>query len=400
MARACFGRVHPGIAMIFVQIVFGGINIVYKLVINDGMSIRVAVAYRLLFGAAFLCPIALIVESSSPVSMSHYDKYIRYSIKLYLAKIRITRSSISIPVCIRNKRPKLTWVVFTQIFFLALFGGSVYHNLYLASLNLTSMTFAAAMYNLSPAFTYIVAVLFRMETLSVNNARGIAKVAGTAVCIGGAMLLTFYKGVEISIWHTNIDLLKYHHQKNAAGSAKQEMSGLAIALIACVFYALWVILQAKINKNYPCFYSSTALMSLMGSIQAIIYALCFERKWSDWKLESNIRLISVIYLGILASGLNITLMAWCIAKRGPLYVAIFNPLMLLVVALAGSLVFQEKLHLGSILGGVLIIAGLYTVLWGKSKSSKSKNQPVVLPNNSDQESPGIAVTSQSEVNNF
>uniref|UniRef100_A0A6N2MD07 WAT1-related protein n=1 Tax=Salix viminalis TaxID=40686 RepID=A0A6N2MD07_SALVM len=355
MARACFGRVHPGIAMIFVQIVFGGINIVYKLVINDGMSIRVAVAYRLLFGAAFLCPIALIVE--------------------------------------RNKRPKLTWVVFTQIFFLALFGGSVYHNLYLASLNLTSMTFAAAMYNLSPAFTYIVAVLFRMETLSVNNARGIAK--EERCC------LHFTRELRSAFGTPTLNLLKYHrnhHQKNTAGSARQQMSGLAIALIACVFYAFWVILQAKINKNYPCFYSSTALMSLMGSIQAIIYALCFERKWSDWKLESNIRVISVIYLGILASGLNITLMAWCIAKRGPLYVAIFNPLMLLVVALAGSLVFQEKLHLGSILGGVLIIAGLYTVLWGKSKNSKSKNQPVVLPNNSDQESPGIAVTSQSEVN--
>ncbi|KAL9367374.1 hypothetical protein Peur_038573 [Populus x canadensis] len=334
MACTCFGSVHPGIAMIFVQIVFGGINIFYKLVINDGMSIRVAVAYRLLFGAAFLCPIALIVE--------------------------------------RNKRPKLTRVVFFQIFFLALFGGSIYHNLYLASLNLTSMTFAAALYNLSPAFTYIVALLFRMETLSLNNARGIANVAGTAICIGGAMLLTFYKGIEINIWHTNINLLKYHHNHHQN--------------------------TAKINERYPCFYSSTALMSLMGSIQAIIYALCFERKWSDWKLESNIRLISVIYLGFLASGLNITLMAWCIAKRGPLYVAIFNPLMLLVVALAGSLVFQEKLHLGSILGGVLIITGLYTVLWGKSKNAKNKNQPAVLPNNSDQESPEVAVTPQSEVN--
>ncbi|KAL9404485.1 hypothetical protein Peur_001457 [Populus x canadensis] len=312
-ACTCFGSVHPGIAMIFVQIVFGGINIFYKLVINAGMSIRVAVAYRLLFGAAFLCPIALIVER-----------------------------------------------------------GSIYHNLYLASLNLTSMTFAAALYNLSPAFTYMVALLFRMETLSLNNARGIANVAGTAICIGGAMLLTFYKGIEINIWHTNINLLKYHHNHHQN--------------------------TAKINERYPCFYSSTALMSLMGSIQAIIYALCFERKWSDWKLESNIRLISVIYLGFLASGLNITLMAWCIAKRGPLYVAIFNPLMLLVVALAGSLVFQEKLHLGSILGGVLIITGLYTVLWGKSKNAKNKNQPAVLPNNSDQESPEVAVTPQSEVN--
>ncbi|CAK7328524.1 unnamed protein product [Dovyalis caffra] len=340
MACTCPGRVHPGIAMIFVQIVFGGINIVYKLVINDGMSMRVAVAYRLLFGAAFLCPIALIVE--------------------------------------RNKRPKLTWVVFIQIFLVALVGGSIYHNLYLASLNLTSMTFAAAMYNLSPAFTYIVALFFRMETFSLDNARGIAKVAGTAICIGGAMLLTFYKGTDINIWHTKINLLKHH--QNTVGSTKQQVMGMAIALIACVFYAFWVILQAKINKNYPCFYSSTALMSLMGSIQAIIYALCFDRKWSDWKLGWNIRLISVIYLGTLASGLNITLMAWCIAKRGPLFVAIYNPLMLLYA------------------GGVLIIAGLYTVLWGKSKNSRNKNQLAVLPNNSDQESSGVAVSPRSNVN--
>jgi hypothetical protein len=45
------------------------------------------------------------------------------------------------------------------------FRGSIYHNLYLASLNLTSMTFAAALYNLSPAFTYIVALLFRWVLL-------------------------------------------------------------------------------------------------------------------------------------------------------------------------------------------------------------------------------------------
>jgi ABC-type transporter Mla maintaining outer membrane lipid asymmetry permease subunit MlaE len=86
-----------------------------------------------------------------------------------------------------------------------------------------------------------------METLSLNNAREIANVAGTAICIGGAMLLTFYKGIEINIWHTNINLLKYHHNhhQNTVGSVKQQMFGLAISLIACVFYAFWVILQVK-----------------------------------------------------------------------------------------------------------------------------------------------------------
>lgn len=32
--------------------------------------------------------------------------------------------------------------------------------------------------------------------------------------------------------------------------------------------------------------------------------------------------------------------------RGPLFVSIFNPLMLVLVALAGSMVLDEKLHLG------------------------------------------------------
>ncbi|KAJ4827759.1 hypothetical protein Tsubulata_020858, partial [Turnera subulata] len=289
----------PGLAMFLVQIAFAGINIVYKMAMNDGMSMRVLVAYRLIFGAAFMIPVALVVE--------------------------------------RNKRPKLTWLVLSQIFLLGLVG---------------------------------------METLSVTNARGLAKVLGTAVCIGGAMVLTFYKGIEINLWHTNINLLNIHHGRHhihREPSTRDQVLGLALALIACVLYAFWMILQAKINANYPCFYSSTALMSSMGAIQATLYAICFDRKWSDWKLGWSDRLIYALYLGVFASGLNIAVMAWCISKRGPLFAAIFNPLMLLVVALSGSLVFNEKLHLGSVLGGILIIGGLYTVLWGKSKDLMKKN---------------------------
>jgi hypothetical protein len=46
------------------------------------------------------------------------------------------------------------------------------------------------------------------------------------------------------------------------------------------------------------------------------------------------------------SGLVVTLLAWCIRVRGPMFVSIFNPLSLLIVALAGSLVLEEVLHLG------------------------------------------------------
>lgn len=62
-------------------------------------------------------------------------------------------------------------------------------------------------------------------------------------------------------------------------------------------------------------------------------------------------------------------MAWCVKKRGPLFVSVFSPLMLLMVAVLSSLLLGERLHLGMALGAVLIVMGLYAVLWGKGREA-------------------------------
>ncbi|KAK8626661.1 hypothetical protein V6N13_134294 [Hibiscus sabdariffa] len=66
--------------------------------------------------------------------------------------------------------------------------------------------------------------------------------------------------------------------------------------------------------------------------------------------------------GILGSGLMISLISWCVRMRGPLYVASFNPLLLVLVASAGAFFLEEKFYLGSIMGAVLIVVELYVVL--------------------------------------
>ena len=48
--------------MVFVQIAFAAVNVMYKLAINDGMSIRVVTAYRLMFAVVFTSSLALIFE--------------------------------------------------------------------------------------------------------------------------------------------------------------------------------------------------------------------------------------------------------------------------------------------------------------------------------------------------
>lgn len=39
-------------------------------------------------------------------------------------------------------------------------------------------------------------------------------------------------------------------------------------------------MQEKMNKTFPYPFSSTALMSLMGLIQSVAFALCVDRDWN------------------------------------------------------------------------------------------------------------------------
>uniref|UniRef100_A0A0D9ZKS0 WAT1-related protein n=1 Tax=Oryza glumipatula TaxID=40148 RepID=A0A0D9ZKS0_9ORYZ len=51
-------------AMVSLQLLFSALQVFIKLALNDGMDARVLVAYRLMFAATFLCPIAFLRERS------------------------------------------------------------------------------------------------------------------------------------------------------------------------------------------------------------------------------------------------------------------------------------------------------------------------------------------------
>ncbi|KAI3755262.1 hypothetical protein L1987_55058 [Smallanthus sonchifolius] len=326
----------PVLMMVAVQTTFAGVNVLYKLADNDGMILPILVAYRFLFSTAFIVPLAILVE--------------------------------------RRKRPKLTWMILLQAFCCGLFGGSLAQNFYIKALSLTSATFVAATTNLIPAFTFLLAACFGMERLGWKTTPGVAKIMGTALGVGGAMLLTFYKGVDLNLWKTNVNLLNgQHHSSHVQYSSNRAMGSL-LAIGSCLSYSIWLIIQTNMVKTYPCPYSLTALTSTMGAVQAVAFGLCTERHWGDWKLGWNVRLLTVAYTGMLASGLMYTFVTWCVQMRGPLFVSAFNPLMLVLVALAGSLILNESIHLGCLLGAILIIFGLYGVLWGKGKEVKKVAQ--------------------------
>ena len=52
----------PVVVMVMVQAAYAGVNLAFKLAINDGMSMRIATAYRLQFASAFTLLLALLLE--------------------------------------------------------------------------------------------------------------------------------------------------------------------------------------------------------------------------------------------------------------------------------------------------------------------------------------------------
>ncbi|XP_039686136.1 WAT1-related protein At1g68170 isoform X2 [Medicago truncatula] len=244
------------------------------------------------------------------------------------------------------------------------------------------------MANLVPAVTFIMVVSLGMEKLNLRTKAGKAKIVGTIIGIGGAMILTFIKGVEIKMGSFHLNLL--HHQNDVGShshattiSTGNTILGSLYAMVSAISYALWLIIQAKMNERYPTHYSSTTLMSFWASLLSTMFALCFDRDLSQWRLGWNIRLLIVAYAGIVASGAMVVVISWCVHMRGPLFASAFNPLVLVIVALASCTMLNENLYLGSIIGSVLIVCGLYAVVWGKSKEMKKNNQ--LVPSQSSNE---------------
>ncbi|GMJ01013.1 hypothetical protein HRI_003770500 [Hibiscus trionum] len=61
----------------------------------------------------------------------------------------------------------------------------------------SSPTLSSAISNLTPAFIFILAILFRMEKVIWNSSSSKAKVMGTIISITGAFVVTLYKGPTI-----------------------------------------------------------------------------------------------------------------------------------------------------------------------------------------------------------
>ncbi|KAK4771655.1 hypothetical protein SAY87_032187 [Trapa incisa] len=328
----------PYFAMISLQFGYAGMNIITKVSLNRGMSHYVLVVYRHAFATAVIAPFAIIFE--------------------------------------RKKQPRITFPVFMQIFVLALLGPVIDQNFYYAGLKYTSPTFSCAMSNMLPAMTFVMAVIFRMEKLDIKKVKCQAKVIGTVVTVAGAMLMTLYKGPLVEmVWSKHVHPRKSYVTDTTGTTDKDWFLGSILLIIATLAWASLFVLQTKALETYRNHQLSlTSLVCFVGTLQAIAVTFVMEHRTGVWKIGWDMNLLAAAYAGVVTSSISYYVQGLVIKKRGPVFATAFSPLMMIIVAIMGSFILAEKIFLGGIIGAVLIVMGLYSVLWGKHKEKQEEDR--------------------------
>lgn len=347
-------KMKPYFAVIFLQFGNAGLVIIAKAALNHGMNHYTFAVYRNLIATLVITPFALFFE--------------------------------------RKGRPKLTVSIFFKIMLLGFLEPVVDQNLYYAGMKYTTATFAMAMCNIIPAMTFVLAWICRLEKVNIKKLHSMGKIVGTLVTVGGAMIMTVVAGPTIGLPWTKGSATD--HQQQSTGppvSPGDNIKGSMMIIAGCLSWSCFYIVQAITLRSYPAELSLTALICAAGTMQGSIVTIIAERGNNEaWRLHLDAGLVTMVYGGIICSGLGYYLSGIIMQEKGPVFVTAFNPLSMVIVAVLGSIVLSEQMNLGRVLGAAVIVIGLYLVIWGKSKDesqSNSKCDPDQLPPVNQQQIP-------------
>lgn len=244
-------------------------------------------------------------------------------------------------------------------------------------LEYSSPTLSSAISNLIPAFTFIMAVFFRMEKIDLKRSSSIVKIVGSTVSIAGALVVVLYKGPivisnpyshgpkELGLLYQNSPLGSSHPQPNWI------MGGLCF-VFQYLCNSFWYILQTQIIKVYP---DEVSVVAVYYVIQAVLTApicLIAETDMSAWKLTNPLSFLLIFNSGLMGQSFVAAIHTWGLNLKGPVYVSSFRPLSIAIAAAMGALLLGDDLHLGSIIGAIIISIGFYGILWGKAKEEELK----------------------------
>lgn len=333
ITRYCYQEVLPAAAIVAVEFSSVVSSILFKSAASKGLSYYVFIAYTCIFTT--------------------------FIVLFPLAFFHIRKTGL----------PPLKFPLVSRIFLLALTAFSCQVCSY-KGLKLGTPTLQSAINNLVPALTFILAVLFRMEKVALRSLSSQAKIIGTITSICGASVVVLYKGPELfsnSNWSSSSAILL----QQPLGSPQSNWVAAGLLLVAsCLSSSFWFIIQCQIMKMYPEEIVVSFISNLFLVILSVPLCILAEPNMSSWRLTPTIAVASVLYTGIFALSFTVIVQTWGVRIKGPVYVSMFKPSSIVIAAFMSAIFLGDELYLGSVIGALVLSAGLYGVLWGKANEEE------------------------------
>ncbi|XWS61997.1 hypothetical protein CRYUN_Cryun07bG0173000 [Craigia yunnanensis] len=264
----------------------------------------------------------------------------------------------------RSKWPKqLTLKLIIQLVLISFGGVTLFQSLFLKGINLTSPAVATAMPNLAPGLIFIIAWTCRLEKVALSCLYSKVKIAGTFLCVLGALTMSLMQSTVSSKESIMITL-----PTDDIIFDKDKIIGCMYLMAAVLVLSSNVVLQATTLGDFPAPMSLCAITSLIGVIITAMVQLVEDHdlEWG-WPLVSVRDLIGFSLLGGAVGGTCVSFNGWAMKKRGPVLVSMFSPIGTVITVILSFITLGETISLGSLAGMFLMFTGLYFVLWAKGK---------------------------------
>jgi len=128
-----------------------------------------------------------------------------------------------------------------------------------------------------------------IEKVEVRRPRSLAKIFGTAVCVGGAMSMAFFKGPKLL--HGGLHALL--HWPPSSGS--RWVTGALFLVGSSSCWSLWLILQVPICKSYVEPLVLSAWMCLLSTLQSALLVSFLQPDPGAWRIRSLFELACCLF---------------------------------------------------------------------------------------------------------
>ncbi|XP_022636367.1 WAT1-related protein At4g08290 isoform X1 [Vigna radiata var. radiata] len=359
---------RPYLMLLAVQFGSAGMFIFAMDAIKKGMSHYVFIVYRNAIASITLAPFAFVLE--------------------------------------RKVRPKMTVGIFSEIMALAFFEIILDQCFALLGMKFTSASFLSAVMNSAPSVTFVMAVilslrkaenhrrrlLYRLEHMKIKEVACQAKLIGTIVTFGGTLLMALYKGPVITLMKSSTTHAAQPQTLNNP-TANHWILGTCFLLIGCAGFSAFYILQTITLRKYPTEMSLATWVCFVGALQSSVVAAIAERRHPHaWAIGWDTRLFAPAYAGIVTSGVQYYIQGMVIKSMGPVIVTAFNPLRMIIITTLACIILSEQLYLGSVIGAIVVVLGLYLVVWGKAKECQRRMPPSPAKDNFPEDQRQLPVT--------